>query len=92
MVFAIALAISLGGWSFVAAHDDISDSATETDNLSSLELLPAVLKEISVPKIPLPQWYKDQVAAERAARAAAQTPVRRSGAVITVTYSIATKG
>lgn len=96
MLCGVVAALVVGGWSFVAAEAEETavDRQAVLDQLDSLQSVPQALEAIDAPKTSPPQWYQDQIAAERAA--AAQTASRSSsptrGASRVITYTVATKG
>lgn len=92
-ILAVVGVVSVLGMSELvsAANPRAADVDSVMSQLSSLQSTPAAMKAIDTPKTPLPKWYKDQVAAEQAARVAGSS----SGASVsgrTVTYTIRTQG
>lgn len=79
-------------WTVASATDQPAiDKGLVADNLSSLQLVGESIDRIEPPDTPQPKWYKDQVAAEQAAKAARQQPAQASGSRV-VSYTITTKG
>lgn len=92
ITLAIIVVLSTGGWSLVSATPDYVEKEQMVAQIESLQPLPDALDTVVAPKIPQPQWYKDQVAAEQAAaREAARQSSPPSGGRV-VTYTVATKG
>lgn len=89
-------AVSLLGWSLVGAAPgatDVNDRERVLRQLESLQAVPDVLAAIEAPSTPQPEWYKEQVAAEQAAQAAARSArPRTNGGGRIVTYTVSTKG
>lgn len=77
-----AVVVTVGGLFVMNAQAAVPiDIATATANLRAFAPYADAVKDISPPRITKPQWYSDQVATERAARAR-----------VTVTYTIITRG
>lgn len=89
----ITAALTIVGWSAVGAATSPSlDRDQVLKKLDNLQLVESAIGDIEPPETPQPQWYKDQVAAEQAARNAAQQSAPRTGGGRVVTYTVSTKG
>lgn len=91
---AVIMLVSLSiAWPVVSATKESTIQRSEVaKKLNRLQTIGQSIDDIKPPKIEQPQWYKDQLAAEQAAREAArQSPVSSGGGRV-VTYTLATKG
>ena len=92
----IGLGVALTAGSYLAASAEAAvdiDKKAALGQLESLSTYPKAALSVKAPKISQPKWYKDQVVAEKAAKAAAarQATSRGAGSRV-VTYTISTKG
>lgn len=84
-IFALSI-----GWSVASAASNLTiDRAQAADKLQDLQSISQIVGSIEPPKIQQPQWYKDQIAAEQAARNAAR---QHSSSNRIVTYTVSTRG